>query len=127
MQIITAGLLVAWALAVVIASTLGVRGRYETTSINGMRRRRADESDAAWSAGLRALYPWVLTSAALLILLALAILLSPPSASYLLLLLGLASVLGSVYVGIGALNRAVRRQQKAERAERGLGAPPKKR
>ncbi|QCR40205.1 hypothetical protein C1N74_07075 [Microbacterium sp. SGAir0570] len=127
MQIITAGLLVAWALAVVIASTLGVRGRYETASINGMRRRRADASDTAWRAGLRALYPWMLTSAALLLFLALAVLLSSPGAPYLLLLLGLAFVLGSVFVGIGALNRAVRRQQEAESAERGLGVPPKKR
>lgn len=127
MQIITAGLLVAWALAVVIASTLGVRGRYETASINGMRRRRADASDTAWRAGLRALYPWMRTSAALLLLLALAMLLTPPSASYLLLLLGLAFVVASVSVGIGALNRAVRRQQEAESAERGLGVPPRDR
>jgi hypothetical protein len=117
MQFLTAGLLVIWALAVAVMSTLGVRGQYRTASVNGMRRRRRDESDGAWQAGLAALYPWTLASAAMLLLCALLILAASLTALYPLLLSGVALAVTLVYVGIGALNRAVRKAQSTEREE----------
>jgi len=106
-------LLVIWAIAVVVMSTLGVTGKVKTTTVNGMRRRRPGESDAAWRAGLRALYPFTIASALALVGLAIALMLTPSSWFYAVLLGGLAVVLAIVLVGIAAMNSVIRRMSEA--------------
>lgn len=109
-----ATLLAIWAIAVAIMSTLGVTGRRPTTSVNGMRRRRAGESDAAWASGLRALYPFTMVSALLLMALGGAVVLVPLDLFYVILLGGLSLVLAVSLAGIVALNRAIRKTQASE-------------
>ena len=104
-------LLLIWALAVACMSVLGVRGNYTTTSVNGMRRRRSNESKRAWRAGLRALFPWEMTSAAVLGALAIVIWLSAQELMYPLLGAGILLAFSLVLTGVRAMNRAIRRCQ----------------
>lgn len=108
--------LVVCAVAVAVMSTLCVQGRIVTTSINGMRRRRASESDDAWNAGLRALYPWEMAAAGLVAVVALVLVVSGASGAtlYLIVVVGLIAALVVIGCGIAALNRAIRRFQRAE-------------
>lgn len=102
------------ATAVAVMSTLCVCGLVPTTSINGMRRRRAGESDAAWRAGLRALYPWQIVASGELAVMAVMLWGRRDPQTYQLIVLGLLVALATVWGGIAALNRAIRSFQRAE-------------
>lgn len=101
--------LAAWAVAVLIVSVLSATGRIKTVTINGMRRRRPGESEQAWQAGLRAYYPWVISSAVTLLAFALLLWFSPRDFEYSLVAAAIILVLAQTWpLGIWSLNREVR-------------------
>jgi hypothetical protein len=106
---LTAILLLFWAMSIFVVSTLSVRGRIKTITVNGMRRRRPGESQASWSAGLRAYYPWAVSSAVSLILFAMLTFAAPAGFLYPLLAAAFFTVVVQAWpLGIWALNQAVR-------------------
>ena len=50
-----------------VTNVLTYCGVLRPTSLNGLRRRQPQDTDAAWTAGLRATLPWGLTLAGCLI------------------------------------------------------------
>jgi len=101
-----------WGTGVIVVSLLSASGRIPATSINGMRRRRASESDAAWAAGQRAYLPWVLSYAVMLIIAGIASIFLPENIAFITLATAAAAalLLGGP-IGIAALDRAVTRAQ----------------
>lgn len=116
-------LLVIWAATVLTMSSLSASGVIKTVSINGMRRRKAGESDAAWRAGLRAYFPWALGTVFSLLLFAALISIAPPEFMIPLVVAAFVSMVVQGWpLGIWAFNRAasdVGDAIRTDRAERG--------